>query len=346
MVKLSFCLPVYNQSSLVKECLDSIVDYKGKDIEIIVSDDCSTEDILSLVNRYDDKRIIYHRNVKNLGHDLNILGAMKLAHSPYVYLLRSRDKVISETIPYIVEMLYKYNLNYFTASAIDENGKVKIQYRGEKIYRHSLTCIMQDSILYTHPSGSIYRVEIELINEIENHLLNTIDTKYSFLGHVLLRTSLCSRGIVGVSNKVCWIYTNTENARDVATNSKSNKESVYSYENQIERFRCTLLWNYIKINKITRDLSVALLMRKYLKQVTWVNKQRYESEALRYHYNYDYKNIKVSCERKKFSKDISSIIKKYELCLGRLTKLLYCIFLIENITIDTFKYYYIWNRKK
>lgn len=49
MIKISFCIPVYNQTELVRQCIRSIIEYKGLDIEIVISDDCSTENIEELV---------------------------------------------------------------------------------------------------------------------------------------------------------------------------------------------------------------------------------------------------------------------------------------------------------
>ena len=62
---ISFCITVYNQSELVKKCIDSIVSYKGNDIEIVVSDDNSSENIRELLYTYHDDRIKYYVNIRH-----------------------------------------------------------------------------------------------------------------------------------------------------------------------------------------------------------------------------------------------------------------------------------------
>ena len=49
------------------EAIESILAQTYKNIELIVVDDCSPEDLRSIVERYDDPRISYHRNENNLG---------------------------------------------------------------------------------------------------------------------------------------------------------------------------------------------------------------------------------------------------------------------------------------
>lgn len=53
---LSFIIPVYNGSSTILCCLDSIYcsGISMTDFEIIVVDDCSTDDTVDVVERYAD----------------------------------------------------------------------------------------------------------------------------------------------------------------------------------------------------------------------------------------------------------------------------------------------------
>jgi len=60
--EISFCIPVYNQRDLLKQCVDRIVEYPGNEIEIVVQDDCSTDDLRELIDCYEDPRIRYYCN--------------------------------------------------------------------------------------------------------------------------------------------------------------------------------------------------------------------------------------------------------------------------------------------
>ena len=65
-VKYSFVLPAY-KAKYLNEAIDSILNQTYKDFELIIVNDASPEDIDSIVKRYDDDRIQYYCNEKNLG---------------------------------------------------------------------------------------------------------------------------------------------------------------------------------------------------------------------------------------------------------------------------------------
>ena len=52
MPKISIIVPVYNSEQEIKDCLDSLVKKKKKDLEIIVIDDKSTDHSLEIIESY------------------------------------------------------------------------------------------------------------------------------------------------------------------------------------------------------------------------------------------------------------------------------------------------------
>ena len=77
MNDLSICIPTYNRSYYLDNCLNSIKLAKKEtnlSLEICISDNCSTEKIEPLLDKYkDDMNIIFNKNVKNTGMGKNIL---------------------------------------------------------------------------------------------------------------------------------------------------------------------------------------------------------------------------------------------------------------------------------
>lgn len=49
MTKVSVIVPVYNTEKYLKKCIDSILNQTFKDIEIILVDDASTDNSLSIM---------------------------------------------------------------------------------------------------------------------------------------------------------------------------------------------------------------------------------------------------------------------------------------------------------
>ena len=66
MAKYTFLLPAY-KSEYLDKALTSILKQSYNDFEIIISDDCSPHNIQHIVNKYNDKRIIYRKNNVNIG---------------------------------------------------------------------------------------------------------------------------------------------------------------------------------------------------------------------------------------------------------------------------------------
>lgn len=63
---ISFVMPAF-KSRYLKDAIASIVNQSVAGWELIVVDDCSPEDLKSVVDLFDDERIRYYRNDKNLG---------------------------------------------------------------------------------------------------------------------------------------------------------------------------------------------------------------------------------------------------------------------------------------
>ena len=89
-MKLSVIMPLYNQERLFKIGLDSIP--PREDIEIIVIDDCSTDDSLEEVRNYQitsPKNITVLRNEKNMGVAYTVNKGIDHAKGEYIVLLGS-----------------------------------------------------------------------------------------------------------------------------------------------------------------------------------------------------------------------------------------------------------------
>lgn len=80
---LSICIPTYNRAEVLKQCLESIVtnNYFREDIEIVVSDNHSTDNTSSIVFEYSKhySNIKYYRNKENIGGERNFIRVLNLA---------------------------------------------------------------------------------------------------------------------------------------------------------------------------------------------------------------------------------------------------------------------------
>ena len=101
MLKLSICIPNYNRSKYLLNCLNSILIAKNiskLDFEVCISDNKSDEKILPIIDRFNKKyKIIFKRNKKNIGVAKNIIKSVSMAKGEFVWILGNDDLVLPNT---------------------------------------------------------------------------------------------------------------------------------------------------------------------------------------------------------------------------------------------------------
>lgn len=89
-MKFSICIPNYNYARYIGETIES-VRVQQADIEILVSDNCSTDDSVAVVEAFGDPRIKLHTNRWNVGFAGNLDRACQHATGDRMLLLSSDD---------------------------------------------------------------------------------------------------------------------------------------------------------------------------------------------------------------------------------------------------------------
>lgn len=100
MFFLSFIIPMYNRETLIGRCLDSILDQKADDVEIICIDDASTDNTRKVVEEYQNKysNIKMIVNEKNCGQAYARNRGMEKAKGQYIWFVDSDDYIINDAI--------------------------------------------------------------------------------------------------------------------------------------------------------------------------------------------------------------------------------------------------------
>lgn len=85
MALISIGLPVYNGENYIREAIDSLLAQTVADLELIISDNCSSDGTRRICEDYAqrDSRVRYFRNETNLGASRNYNRTFELATSPY-----------------------------------------------------------------------------------------------------------------------------------------------------------------------------------------------------------------------------------------------------------------------
>ena len=123
MKKLTIIVPVYNQEKLIIRALDSIP--KRDDIEVLIVNDCSTDNTLNAVNEWIKNnpnmtaRVISHEVNKGLGASKNT--GYDNAVGEYINQLDSDDYLYTDEYNKIVDMLDGTDMVYMNLKKNDGN---------------------------------------------------------------------------------------------------------------------------------------------------------------------------------------------------------------------------------
>lgn len=90
---VSVGMPVYNSATWVGAAVESMLAQTRSDLELIISDNASTDATFAICERYarEDGRVRLYRNERNLGANRNYLTVLRRARAPYFKWASSND---------------------------------------------------------------------------------------------------------------------------------------------------------------------------------------------------------------------------------------------------------------
>ncbi len=122
---VSIIMPSWNTASFIEEAIQSVINQTYKKWELIIVDDCSTDDTEKVVASFNDERIKFFLNKKNSGAALTRNKAMREAQGEWIAFLDSDDLWTPNKLEHQIEFMKKngYCLSFTEYEKIDENSK-------------------------------------------------------------------------------------------------------------------------------------------------------------------------------------------------------------------------------
>ncbi len=108
---ITIAIPTYNGAGTIKNMLDLLLVQWDPIVEILISDNCSTDNTPQIISDYKKRYpfIKYIKNDKNIGADANFLQCLRLATGKFTHLLSDDDILIENTLPKIIKFLERHN---------------------------------------------------------------------------------------------------------------------------------------------------------------------------------------------------------------------------------------------
>lgn len=122
---VSIIMPSYNTAEFIGLSIESVLSQTYTSWELIIVDDCSTDNTEKIVNTFKDNRIKFLRNKKNLGAALTRNKALREAKGIWIAFLDSDDIWLPKKLEHQIAFMKKngYALSFTDYEKIDEKSK-------------------------------------------------------------------------------------------------------------------------------------------------------------------------------------------------------------------------------
>lgn len=123
---LSFLCPAYNHSKYVAEFLQSLFSQTVSNWELIIVDDCSSDNTVEIIKQFPDPRIRLICHDMNQGINAGLNDALSVSAGEYVSFVASDDLVQPEYVQMVAETFQKHPGNGYlmvALSQMDEKGR-------------------------------------------------------------------------------------------------------------------------------------------------------------------------------------------------------------------------------
>jgi len=305
MSTISFILPAW-KARFLQEAVASIVGQTSQDWELVVVDDCSPEPLREIVDSFNDPRIRYVRNEKNLGGQ-NLVRqwnhCISFATGDYIVLAADDDLYRPTFCAECIRLAEKYpeaDLIHSSVEQIDEEGKHleddsilpeftnKYEYLNWWVTGRSFTCIgnfafkrsallaMNGFIDFPCAFGSDIATPIALSR---NGVANTSEMLFCFrqsTQHLSADSSRFKEKLEAVSKLSEWLqaidYETPQGPEDKVFYEVKNPEYlhrkvVYDYFNLVIRFvPATKLPEYLKLCRLATPKDKFMMILRWIKR--------------------------------------------------------------------------------
>lgn len=204
---LSICIPTFNRASYLSETIQSILSQTYTNFELIIINDGCTDNTDDVVSGYQDKRIKYLKNKKNLGYIKTMNKGTQLAKARWIMHVSDDDKMRPTMLEEMVSALYEYN-NQEIGFVVPQSAN--INHKGELINEPEKQLVNKKSILLK-PKEFIFNFTLYGRKIRDKYVFNTSFPSTLFNKRILLGLGMSSEDVpvshdVLIESEICLLY--------------------------------------------------------------------------------------------------------------------------------------------
>lgn len=158
MPRVTVLMPTYNVAPYVREAIDSVLQQTYHDFELLVIDDCSTDDTVSVVRSINDPRIRIIQNEKNVGLAENLNRGLSHITTEYVARMDGDDIAEPFWLEREIAILDSYPEIGICSGGFERFGTVKSLVRFPERHEDSMAnMLFECSVIVPTFRMSLYR---------------------------------------------------------------------------------------------------------------------------------------------------------------------------------------------
>lgn len=224
----SIVIPTRNRASELQFALHCLSRQSFLDFEVIISDNCSTDNTKAIISKLDNKKIRYFANKKNIGVTLNYKKALNYTKGKYIFLHSDDDFLLYEnSLEEIYNKIKKYTPGYIRANYI---------------------CLAPDKKrIFDFKANKSFTKDQYLIPFSENKkvLQFILDSDSAFVTGIIFKNSLPNHIKIINTQPISWI--------EILFYTAKNYGAYFMKEPQI-----IASWSQLRINKSAYNLLYSL----------------------------------------------------------------------------------------
>jgi glycosyltransferase involved in cell wall biosynthesis len=201
-MKIAICIPTYNQGSYLEKAIRSAVNQTMSAFEIIVSNDCSTDNTYNILDQL-GKEItnlkVIHQPM-NLGIVANVNACLKKADSDFIIRLDSDDILLPDFTEKMVKLMLEYpsaGYGHCAIQEIDERGVfLNTRYLSrKKVFQNA------DEALHSAILGYKVAANILIYRRQALESVNFINATTNFAEDFYMASQISAKGFGNVYNR-------------------------------------------------------------------------------------------------------------------------------------------------
>lgn len=292
-VVVSIIIAAYNASKTIESCIQSILDQKYQNFEIIIVNDGSTDNTLKILNKYNYLSYITIISQDNRGPSAARNAALRLVHGKYITFVDSDDKVKPD---YLSDLIKGYSFKDIDLSVtgIEQrflNDKIKYASNyliGIKSSKNYLSYMMSDD----GPQGFLVNKlwKSKIINKYNLRFEEDLAMMEDLLFNVqyVIHTN---RIYIGNEHNYIYYLHNDSLSHGMISNNKNSKKIFYDGMKVLKKIYALVS----PINPIAASIVKTKLAKQYMYYLRWL-------------YLHDNKNLKTRKKIKKIVRENQHLI--------------------------------------